>query len=183
MKKIFELILGLLLIALIIYSLYYFIFLWIPNNTTIAIPLITATIGFIGVIYTQYNSKSRDIRESHRIAKIETYRSFFELINLFQNNHKRNIEIDPNDEMLQDKMHKLTENFILWASDEVIKAWIDFRTSTGSNDINDPFLALKKIDNVYKAIRKDLGHDDKKLKPLDLISMNLSDPNELQRDR
>ncbi len=80
-------------------------------------------------------------------------------------------------------MHKLTENFILWASDEVIKAWIDFRTSTGSNDINDPFLALKKIDNVYKAIRKDLGHDDKKLKPLDLISMNLSDPNELQRDR
>lgn len=180
MKKSFESFLGVILLSLIIYFLYYFIFLWIPNNTTIVIPLITAAIGFIGIIYTQYQSKSRDIRESHRISKIETYRGFFELIALFQNANKKNIEIDSNSEFFQEKMNKLTENFILWASDDVIKAWIDFRVNTGSINQNDPISALRNIDNVYRAIRKDLGHPDRKLKPLDLISMNLSDPNEIR---
>lgn len=32
---------------------------------------------------------------------------------------------------------------------------------------------------MYRAIRKDLGHTDKKLKELDLIKINLSDPETL----
>lgn len=174
MKKILESLLGIIIVALITYALYYFIFTWIPNNTAIAVPLITASIGLIGIIYAQYQSKSRDIFEGHRSSKIETYRMFFNIVNLFMDASKNNTEIDITDKKIQKLMQELNENLILWASDEVLIAWKEFRTSSSSGQS-----AIINIDKVYRAIRKDLGHKDRKLKDLDLIKMNISDPESL----
>ena len=66
---------------------------------------------------------------------------------------------------------------MLWASEEVIIAWRDFKNIESSSD--DPYLALRKIDKLYRAIRKDLGHNDNNLKDLDLIKINLKDPENL----
>jgi len=52
---------------------------------------------------------------------------------------------------------------------DVIHAWLEFRKNSNLNN----------VDNIYRAIRKDLGHKDSKLNSLDLIRMNLSDPNEI----
>ena len=104
---------------------------------------------------------------------IETYSLFFDIIEKFQRSIKNDQEIDIlSDVDLQAKFEKLNRGFILWASDEVIQTWIEFRKNSSEN-------TLDKIDNVYRAIRKDLGHKDKKLKNLDLIRINLSNPNEL----
>lgn len=147
--------------------------IWVKKNNTVAIPIITAIIGLIGVMWTQWQSKSRDIAESHRNSKIETYSLFFDIIEKFQKSIKNDQEIDIlSDVDLQAKFEKLNRGFILWASDEVIQTWIEFRKNSSEN-------TLDKIDNVYRAIRKDLGHKDKKLKNLDLIRINLSNPNEL----
>ncbi|HDR1056599.1 TPA: hypothetical protein QB320_001585, partial [Pasteurella multocida] len=159
-KKTLDLILGLFFLSLFLFSFYYLIFVWAPENTTVAIPLFTACIGLIGIIYAQYQSKSRDIAESHRESKIETYRMFFNILKLFMN--KDNGEIDINDKKIQNMMRELNENFILWASDDVLVAWKEFREHG-----NDNKQVLKKVDNMYRAIRKDLGHTDKKLKELD----------------
>ena len=40
-------------------------------------PTITAIVGFIGLIYAQWHSKSREIQQSHRPQKIEVYNGFF----------------------------------------------------------------------------------------------------------
>ena len=176
MKKNINFIIGLVIIILSLITIYYII-RWISENNTIGIPLFTATLGFIGIIYSQYQSKSRDIRESHRASKIETYRMFFDLVNLFQNDARKNISIDLDNEEFQKNIQELTENMMLWASEEVIIAWRDFKNIESSSD--DPYLALRKIDKLYRAIRKDLGHNDNNLKDLDLIKINLKDPENL----
>ncbi|WGE81431.1 hypothetical protein NYR66_00090 [Actinobacillus equuli subsp. haemolyticus] len=174
MNKILELLLGIVILVCIGCALYYFIFTWIPNNTTIAIPLISAFIGLIGIIYAQYQSKSRDIFEGHRASKIETYRMFFDVVNLFMDSSKNNVEVDITDPKVQKLMQELNENLILWASDEVLVAWRNFKTSSPNGKA-----AVINIDKVYRAIRKDLGHNDSRLKELDLIKMNISDPDSL----
>ena len=139
LKKSVYFILSLIILFLILIILFflYQASIWVKENNTVAIPIITAIIGLIGVMWTQWQSKSRD-----------------------------------SDVDLQAKFEKLNRGFILWASDEVIQTWIEFRKNSSEN-------TLDKIDNVYRAIRKDLGHKDKKLKNLDLIRINLSNPNEL----
>ncbi|HFC8494129.1 TPA: hypothetical protein ACFP3Z_000512 [Neisseria subflava] len=176
LKKSVYFILSLSIILFLILIILFFLSqasIWVKKNNTVAIPIITAIIGLIGVMWTQWQSKSRDIAESHRNSKIETYSLFFDIIEKFQRSIKNDQEIDIlSDVDLQAKFEKLNRGFILWASDEVIQTWIEFRKNSSEN-------TLDKIDNVYRAIRKDLGHKDKKLKNLDLIRINLSNPNEL----
>lgn len=161
----------LLIVSIILFIVIAFqIFFWVKENNTIAVPIITAVIGLIGVMWTQWQSKSRDIAESHRSNKIETYSLFFDITENFLRAGRSKQEIDIlSDQDLQTKFEKLNRGFILWSSDEVIHAWLEFRKDS----------SLNNVDKVYRAIRKDLGHKDSKLKSLDLIRINLSDPNEI----
>lgn len=180
MRKFFIYVFNVLLFCAFMYSAYVvikYVLTWIKTNNSLVIPVVSALIGLIGVMYIQWQSKSREIRESHRAKKIEAYMLFFEITELFQNSSRENIEIDISDKGLREKFQQLTRLLILWASDDVIKAWLEFRTE--SQDSTDPLYILRKTNRMYMAIRKDLGHKDKKLKQLDLIRMNLSNPGEL----
>ena len=74
----------LLIVSIILFIVIAFqIFFWGKENNTIAVPIITAVIGLIGVMWTQWQSKSRDIAESHRSNKIETYSLFLILLKIF----------------------------------------------------------------------------------------------------
>ena len=87
--------LGLFLLALIPVSLIYILYFlanWLKTlNPSVGAALVTATLGLIGLWYGQWQSKSRDIAESHRASKIEVYNLFFEIVEAFQNE-----EIDTN---------------------------------------------------------------------------------------
>lgn len=57
---------------------------------------------------------------------------------------------------------------MLWASPNVITAWLKFRTvSTSRGDV------LLAMDQMYGAIRKDLGNSNRTLKTGDLIRIGL----------
>ena len=72
LKKSVYFILSLIILFLILIILFflYQASIWVKENNTVAIPIITAIIGLIGVMWTQWQSKSRDIAESHRSSKI-----------------------------------------------------------------------------------------------------------------
>ncbi|MDW5298472.1 hypothetical protein R7J53_19180, partial [Acinetobacter baumannii] len=92
------------LLALIVYLLYFFIG-WLKGlNPSVGAALVTASLGLVGLWYAQWQSKSRDIAESHRASKIELYNLFFEILESFQNE-----EIDSGElpEELKKKLVKL----------------------------------------------------------------------------
>lgn len=87
-------IIFLILCALGIWSIYS-LFQWFQSlNASVAAALITASIGLIGLWYAQWQSKSRDIAESHRASKIEVYNIFFDLVDKFQTNEISDITED-----------------------------------------------------------------------------------------
>lgn len=144
-------------------------------NASVAAALITASIGLIGLWYAQWQSKTRDIAESHRASKIEVYKGFFDLVEKSQTNEIDGINDESIPEWLKTDFQKLNRGLLLWASPGVITAYLNFRTvaDSGGN-------ILSAVDTMYREIRKDLGNSNYQLKPGDLIRIGLKDPNELK---
>jgi hypothetical protein len=141
-------------------------------NPTVVGAFVTALIGLIGLWYVQWQSKSRDIAQSHRPSKIDLYNKFFDLVDHFQNNHEQMKEGEVS-EHVKTEMAKLNRGLLIWGSPEVIRAWLTFRT-TAQADGN----VLVAVDAMYRAIRTDLGNSNFGLAPGDLIRIGLKDPNE-----
>ena len=151
-------------------------FIWFSKlNTNVIAAIITASIGFIGLMYSQISSKKREIFESHRAKKMEVYDIFFSMVEIFQD-ESLNKEEKLDDEF-RNQYTKLTRGLSLWASPGVIKAYLEFRATAVEGSTSTEI--LKSVDKVYKEIRKDLGNSNLTLQSGDLIKLNLKDPKEL----
>jgi hypothetical protein len=147
-------------------------------SPSVAAALTTAVVGLLGLWYAQWQSKSRDIAESHRAAKIEVYSIFFDLVEKFQQDQVKKEDLGEGrvPDWLKKDFARLNRGLILWASPRVITAWLRFRriTSTGSGNI------VLAMDQMYAAIRKDLGNSNLGLRVGDLIRIGLKDPDEFK---
>lgn len=174
-----QVLLGLaILLVLLFFSLWaaYVALQWFQSlNASVAAALTTALVGLVGLWYAQWQSKTRDIAESHRASKIEVYDAFFDIVEKFQRN---NVDVSDGEnipEWLKEGFRKLNRGLIVWGSPGVIAAYLKFRTtSTGGGNI------LAAVDEMYREIRKDLGNSNFRLRPGDLIRIGLKDPNELK---
>ncbi len=152
---------------------------WLRSlDPSVAAALTTAFLGLLGLGYAQWHSKSRDIAESHRASKIEVYSIFFDIVEKFQHGKIKDEEFADGNvpDWLRKDFTKLNRGLILWASPGVITGWLRFRRITGSGSGN----ILLAMDQLYKAIRKDLGNSNMGLKVGDLIRIGLKDPDELK---
>lgn len=153
---------------------------WLRSlDSSVAAALTTAVLGLLGLWYAQWHSKSRDIAESHRTSKIEVYSIFFDIVEKFQNDQVKDSELADGNvpAWLRKDLTRLNRGLILWASPDVITAWLNFRRVTGSGGGS----VLLAMDRMYKAIRKDLGNSNIGLKGGDLIRIGLKDPDELKQ--
>jgi hypothetical protein len=173
---------GLVAIAAAVAVAYFAVvasFHWIRStDSNLSGAIVTAVLGLVGIGYAQWHSKSRDIAESHRSAKIEVYNTFFEIVERFQSNVKLGAEFaeeDISDSMKKD-FARLHRGLILWGSPDVIRAWLKFRmAASGGENI------LIAVDEMYRAIRKDLGNSNFGLRVGDLLKITLSDPHEWEK--
>jgi hypothetical protein len=145
-------------------------------NPTVLGAFITAAVGFAGLAYVQWQSKTRDIAESHRSSKLEVYNTFFDIAEQFQDPKSApSLESGELPEDLRKKFIRLNRGLLIWASPDVIKAWKKFKRAAGTSAN-----VLYAIDDVYQAIRKDLGNSNRGLLRGDLIRLQLKDPDELR---
>lgn len=171
-------ILALIIITFIGWYVFSSIASWLGSqDSTVIAAFTTAIFGLSGLWYAQWHSKSRDIAENHRASKIEAYNIFFKIVEKLQAGEVTDKELDDKNlpEWLKKDFTKLNQGLILWASLNVITAWLHFRrVSTSGGNI------LLAMDEMYKAIRKDLGNSNFGLKAGDLIRIGLKDPSELK---
>jgi hypothetical protein len=66
-----------------------------------------------------------------------------------------------------------TQQFMIWASTDVLKAWGKFRVFSASE--GDATEAMFLIEDVVREIRKDLGHRDRGLGRGDVLSLFIND--------
>ncbi|MGB4498053.1 MAG: hypothetical protein WBI40_05085 [Methylococcaceae bacterium] len=146
------------------------VFLWKASAVIIG-TMITASAGITVALLTQQKIKLREIEESHRPKKVEIYQNFLNTVTAIIGGQNENISIQaPSEQELADYMFKFKMDILLWASPNVIKAQLEFENvSESGGDV------LIAVNNVYKAMREDIGLSNSGLDNLELIKIFLNE--------
>lgn len=135
----------------------------------------TVLVGVGGALYTQSQIKKREIEEAHRARKVEIYKEFLDIAArmMAEGNEKVSLK-PPSQQELVDFLVGFKTNVVLWGSPKVINAQLNFQkvSSEGGH-------VLKAVDQLYKAIREDIGLSNRGLKRHQLVKMYLSNPDEM----
>lgn len=181
--KAIRILFGFVLLAAIGAGLWFFIGALLDVITglgkEVAAAFITALLGLFGILYAQWHSKSKEISDSHRPAKIEVYETFFDIVERFMTEERAKAfdpESDDFPDDLKQQFMKLSRGMIVWASPQVIRAWSKFRARAGAGSAKDTLLA---VDAVLQAIRADLGNSNFGLARGDVVKIYLKDPGEV----
>lgn len=183
LKQIFHLLLGIALIALAGYCVWRVALFFIDKmqqvNSSVAAAIIgamaTVTAGIVVVMITQKQTKIREIEEAHREKKVEIYDKFLTIIIRVLKGANENIKCEPiSEQELIELLVEYKREILLWGSPQVIKAQLHYEAVAGNT-----YLMFHAIDNLYRAIREDIGLSNKGLQPLELFKLFLKDPHEI----
>lgn len=184
MKRFIYLLIGIVILAGIAFGLWKSVIFIISNLSQINPSVLAAIIGamatvFVGIIVvliTQHQTKLREIAEAHREKKVEIYNKFLNIITNLLKGANENIKCEPiSQEDLIEYLVEYKREILLWGSPKVIKAQLHYESVSGNT--RQMFYA---IDNLYRAIREDIGLSNKGLEPLDLFKLFLKDPHEIE---
>lgn len=153
----------------------------IKNYPTVSVALITGILGFFGVIMGKIIENKNTIKNKIREEKQNIYIEFLDWIinNVFYTESVDN-------EKLTNELKEQQKKMTIYASDKVLKEWINFRKVMLSCYIGE----LDKIDNntlenyvrqnakslerLILAIRKELGYKNTNIKEEDIVNLYLS---------
>ena len=140
---------------------------------TILIALFGALITFVGNLQIQ-------IRNEQKPRKTEIYDK---VINFFFDSifaSKLGREPKSQEEMVQE-FAELTLNLVLWASDDVLSLYIEFRKMAGGSvkeSLKEPILLFGQL---LLAMRKDLSHRNKQIDELSILGTFVNDVENLSK--
>lgn len=131
-----------------------------------------ALIGVFGVtlaaMATHALAQRREIASRHFVEKTHAYMGIFDLLFEIVQLSRNNIELTE-DQMLERSV-AIKRGMMVWASDTVLQAWAEVENPPANQSARE---AMLRMERVFRAIRKDLGHSDKKLKDGDIVKMML----------
>ena len=136
-------------------------------DAVIIVALITAAVTIISGVVSKIIDFKQKRREYLSQKKEEPYAEFINVYFKMQEKVSKK-EIYLPDEMFND-IQKFQKKLMLWGSNRVVKAWIDFTANTSSDSSN----VLFYMENILYAIRKDMGY--RNLGKGKLLSMTIND--------
>jgi D-alanyl-lipoteichoic acid acyltransferase DltB (MBOAT superfamily) len=142
----------------------------------------TVLIGIVTLVFTQRESKRRDIREAHRVQKVAIYKRFMDtaIVDMLKRTAGgKELSNDEVVQLYQEFFITFTADMIIWGSPNVIQAFRRFRIGTASQP-QSAQTVLILMDELLREIRKDLGNSNWQIAPGDLFSAFLKDPNDIK---
>ncbi|MBR4824150.1 MAG: hypothetical protein IKZ86_05075 [Spirochaetaceae bacterium] len=136
-------------------------------DAVIIVALITAIVTIISGVVSKIIDYKQKRREYLSQKREEPYAEFINVYYKMQEKISKG-ESYSQEEMFDD-VQKFQKKLMLWGSNRVIKAWIDFRTNASPDGSN----VLYYMENILYAIRKDMGY--KNLGKGKLLSMSIND--------
>lgn len=165
LHQIVRLVIGSALLAAIGFGIFILV-KSIFSNAAVAGPIIAAS-GAIAVFAGgEYFTRQR-IAQQYRWDRVsDTYTQFFHVM--------RRMGTDNAPPDLEEFMAQFNDSLLLWGSPNVITAWIELvRASDRGLESNYEAMELQR--GLIKAIRKDLGQNDKKMDDRDLMHLLIKD--------
>lgn len=190
-KDILSFIIGIALIGVIIYlgikignSLINAIKSVIDNYPTISVAIITGFLAFVSAIVGRFLENRYTIKNQIREEKQKVYIEFLDW--LIKNVLYAEITDNKN---ITKELREQQKYMTIYASDNVLKAWSDFKISVMNSETNKKGLTKEestkyyltneapKIEILILAIRKELGYKNKNIKQYDILKLCINDIN------
>ncbi len=150
----------------------------IKNIGSILTGAITLTVGLGAVLVSQSKIKKRELAEAHREKKVELYNRFNDKIfELFAGINENVTGDKPTEQDLIDFMMNFKKDLMFRASPKVIKTVIRFEKY--SNKPKNTNSVLRLVDDIYRAMRADIGLSNFGLGNLEMIQIFLKDKSEI----
>ena len=130
--------------------------------------LVGAMSLFASVFVASYNNRrarERVAQEANRAKKAAAYQEFMDVLLNILNNVKEKSEPIPV-EKLTESMFSILSTAMIYGSPTVIAALQEWR-----RDADNKRLVLRATDRLLRAMREDLGESNKRIVPLDLVSL------------
>ena len=140
--------------------------------------MFTILAGISAVMITQMLIKNREIQEAHRTKKIEIYTSFITTATSMLSIENNDLSIKaPTEKELINILFQFKRDILLYGSPKVVKSQLKFMEIAQKN----PNQVVKAVDNIYKAMREDIGLSNSGLNNYELIKMFVTDPDEIDK--
>ncbi|MDO9028814.1 MAG: hypothetical protein Q7V09_00145 [Hydrogenophaga sp.] len=133
----------------------------------------TVLVGVSAVLLSQAHERRRSREEAHRLKKVEIYQEFIGVITRMIGAANQNLaikEIEPGE--LASYLFRFKSEILLWGSPRVIRAQIKFESVAGKVDIK---LLFNAVNELYMAIREDVGLSNFGLNSLELMKLYLNE--------
>ena len=163
-----------------------------PNEyVPLFVAFVTTVVGLSGALITQNRirkreidaarrSKIREIDAAHRSKKTEIYYSFIKLLERVMMAQKKELGLEPVGNVeLTKVMIEFKSNCLLWGSEEILLALVDYQALSASDPT--PKEILRSIDPLYRAMRNDIGLENSKLPKDFFAKWPLSNPKEFDQ--
>ncbi len=152
-----------------IFLLWLFVRSFLESDANTRSSIIGLIVMFISGLITHYQTKKREISARHFSDKREAYTKFidffFEVVQLVKT--KKQME----DEELIEKSMLIKKDLIVWGGPEIVELWNSFDTK--AKDGSSLEEKMRMLEDILRAIRKDLGHDDSTLPHGSLVALLL----------
>lgn len=184
-KKIANTVLGLALIFAVGWGIFKlaatFWDAFVQLNSTVAAGMVAAVstvlVSVISVLYSKHLEQKLNIRKEHREKKIPVYEELITFIFDVIYAQKEGATPIPDDELIK-TYSRITQKIIIWASDDVVRAFHKFRSASLEQQENSMQLALS-VEELFLAIRRDLGHKNKNIFTGQILGTFMNDMNRL----
>lgn len=182
MKKAFQIILALLLLAGLVYIAYigfgkvWSIFKSIDPTLAAGIVAASATVlvSVVTIVLSKRQEQKLEIENQLREKKVPVYEKIIEFIFLITFADKLGKKQPTDKEMIR-FFADTTRELVIWGSHDMVKAFGDFRDSMMSmSEKKDPAHVLASVEDLLFAVRKDLGHGSYK-KRGDILRLYIND--------
>lgn len=142
-------------------------------NPSLAVGIIAASSTIIVSLATVLISKRLEqkalIKSQQRDKKMPMYEELIAFLFRMSRASKDGKNM-PTEEEITDFMFGFTQKLLIWGSDDVVVAFAKFRRSSqGQGNV------LFAVEEIWSAIRKDLGHNNKGISKGMLLSLIIND--------
>ena len=152
---------GCLLVALLGWIVWHFILVIQEADANVKASIFGVLGVLLPAILTNFFTRRREINARHFSEKRGAYGEIIDIIFDVISSTKSGKNLP--DKALVNKMMVFKKKLMVWGGPEVIESWNEFEIESERAG-DDPKKILTAIERVLRAMRKDLGHDDNRLK-------------------
>ena len=133
----------------------------------------TVLVATVTVLLAKYFETRTLVFKEHRDKKVPIYEKLIKFFydTMYQSKEGKTVSEAEMVKFLKGFVEELT----VWGSDDVLKAFGDFKRQSPEVIAQDPAKSLFVLENMLFAIRRDLGHKNKNLTQGDILALFVTD--------